>query len=108
MPEMSPEQMQAMEAAEGEAKPEGGQGGDVMAKVEAVGQGLSELAQMLDQSQGATDQDREEMAQLISLFTGLVERKLGGGGEQGAKPEQGVLPADGGAKGVPMGPQGRM
>ena len=116
MPGMSPEEMAAMqaEAQGGGGAPEGG--GDQMGAAtkiaQDVGGGLAKLAEMLDGSQGATDQDRQQMAQIISLYTDLVEKKLGGSApgedmppEEGPMPAQ--LPAEGGAKGVPMGPQGR-
>lgn len=118
MAEMSPEQMQAMQGAaaqeEGPADPQDGDqqgGGDIVAKVQSVGAGLAELGDILDKAQGTTDQDREEMSQCISLFSGLVQRKLGGGEAEAEGPmpaDQGMASAMGGAKGVPMGPQGRM
>lgn len=110
--------MQAAAAQEdqGEPQDDGGAeagGGDVTKLVQTVGQGLQELGDILNKSQGATDQDRQQMAQIMSLFVDLVEKKLGGQSPgQDAPPEdpQGpsAVPADAGLKGQPMGPQSRM
>jgi hypothetical protein len=101
-----------MEEMEQEA-PEQAAGGATKL-VQQVGEGLGKLAQMLDGSQGVTEQDRGMMAQIMSLFTELVEKKLGGSAPGEDRPpeelpaDQGAVPAMGGAKGVPMGPQARM
>ena len=108
MPDLSPEEMAAMQGQE-----EKQEGGDATMLVKEVGSGLAQLAQMLDKSPGCTDQDREQMGQVMSLFTDLVEKKLGGSapGEDQAPEEmpadQGAVSAQGGMKGVPMGPQSR-
>lgn len=108
---MSPEEMQAMQS---QAQPEGADGGGAGAATKIaqdVGQGLAKLAEMLDGSQGATDQDRQMMAQIMSLFTELVEKKLGGSApgedQPSEEPMPREVPATGGASGVPMGPQTR-
>jgi len=78
---------------------------DVVSKVQAVGAGLSELAGLLDAGPDTSDDDRAQMAQIISMFSDLVEKKLGGGPQPA---DGGMVSAMGGEKGVPMGPQGKM
>lgn len=107
MPGMPPEAMAAQE--EGQEA-----GGSATKLVQDVGGGLAKLAEMLNGSQATTDQDRQQMAQIMDLFTDLVEKKLGGAqpGED-APPEempadQGAVPMQGGRTGKPMGPNTRM
>lgn len=109
MPGVTPEEMAAMQEQAGAGG--GDQTGQATKIAQDVGQGLAKLAEMLDGSQAATDQDRQQMAQIMSLYTDLVEKKLGGAGpgedpEAEAEPMPSEVPAMGGMKGVPMGPQG--
>lgn len=101
---MSPEDMQAMQGKEQEGP------GDATALVQKGGEILAQLAEMLNGSQGTTDQDRDQMAQIISLFTDLAEKKLSQAPGQDAPAEevqaQAPMSAEGGLNGVPMGPQG--
>jgi len=48
------------------------------------------------------------MSQIMQMVGDLAEEKLGGGAEAEEMPpaDQGAVPAMGGMKGVPMGPQG--
>lgn len=78
-----------------------------------VGQGLSQLVDMLDKSPATTEADRAQAAKVLDLFVDLIERKLGGqapGQDAAPEPEQmpSMISAQGGMKGVPMGPQSRM
>lgn len=113
MPEMTPEEMAMMQEQAAGAEGGGDAAGKATQLAKQVGDGLSQLGEMLNGSQAATDQDRSQMAQIMELYIDLVERKLGGAAPgQDAPPEempagQGAAPAMGGAKGVPMGPQGR-
>lgn len=102
---IAPEEMAAMQSQGG--KPQDGQ---VTALVKQVGDGLAKLSEMLNGSQAATDADREQMAGIMSSYVDLVEKKLGSAGP-GEDPEpeapSGAVPMEGGAKGIPMGPQTR-
>ena len=83
---------------------------DVMGIVQSVGKGLASLAELLNQSQAATDQDRQMMAGVIDGFSQLVEKNLGGQepGQDAPMPaEQGMQPMNGGPGAVPMGPNTR-
>lgn len=108
--DMTPEEMATMQEQGGE----GDQMGQATELAQQAGEALSKLAQMLDGSQAATEADRAQMAQIMDLFVDLVEKKLGGSAPgEDAPPEempagQGAVPAMGGPRGVPMGPQGRM
>jgi hypothetical protein len=105
MPDISPEEMAKMQEQAGSAP----NGGEATALAQQVGEGLSKLADMLDASPGATDEDRAKMAQVMQGFVELVEKNLAGSAP-GQNPEEegpsAPIPAMGGAKGVPMGPQG--
>lgn len=107
---MTPEDMAAMQAEAGKE-----QGAGAATKIaQEVGAGLGKLAEMLDSSQGTTDEDRAQMAQIMSLYTDLVEKKLSASpGENPQEPEAApvegqAISAEGGPKGVPMGPNTRM
>lgn len=104
--QMSPEEMSAMQQQAGKDS-----SGGVTKLAQQVGQGLSQLSDMLDSSQGATDADKAQMQQILSLFVDLVEKKLGGTEPgQDAAPDGGEMsqvPADAGRSGQPMGPQSR-
>lgn len=108
MPGISPEEMAAMQGA-GEQQ-EGP--GDITKIAQQVGDGLNQLAEALNNSEAATDQDREKMSMVMNGFIELVEKNLGGSApgedpEAEPQPEQDVVPADAGRNGVPMGPQAR-
>ncbi len=87
------------------------EGGAMTAKAKQAGQLLAELSEALNASPGATDQDKEKMAMVLNGFIELVESNLSQGpGQDAPQPEAPGLsevPAVGGAKGVPMGPQSR-
>ena len=107
MADLKPEEMEAMQAQAGQDKV-----GQVTKLAQQVGQGLSQLSQILDGSQGTTDQDKQQMGQIMSLYIDLVEKKLGGSapGEDApeeAKPEMNQVPMQAGRGGVPVGPQTR-
>jgi hypothetical protein len=111
MPGISPEEMAQMQAQAGPQE-EQGEGGDITKLVQSVGEGLNHLAEALNASQAATDQDREQMSQILSSFSNLVEKNLGAGPGEDPQaeemPAQGAISPEGGAKGVPMGPNSRM
>ena len=109
MPGISPEEMAQMQA---EAGGEQDGPGDITKLAQQVGDGLNKLAETLNNSPAATDQDREKMAMVMNGFIELVEKNLGGAApgedpEAEPQPEQDVVPADAGRGGVPMGPQAR-
>lgn len=102
-----------MEDNEGVAVENENEGGDITKLVQDVGAGLQKLSQVLDGSQGVTEEDRAQMAQVMSGFVDLVEKRLGNtqpgqNPEEEEMPMQKAVPAEGGLKGVPMGPQGKM
>lgn len=109
MPQMSPEEMQAMQQ---QANPQAGgdESGAISQKVQMVGQGLSDLIKVIASSQASTDQDKQNASAAMQAYMALVD---GLGQESGQDPEapqqadQGNIPADQGANGVPMGPQTR-
>lgn len=99
---VSPEEMAAMQAQAGKDT-----GGGVTKLAQQVGQGLQKLSEMLDSAPGTTDQDKQQMAQILSSFVDLVEKKLAGQ-EPGTDPEAQSLsqvPSDAGMNGKPMGPE---
>lgn len=104
--EISPEEMAAMQEQAGKKTDQ-----PVTKLVQEVGQGLSKLSDMLSGSQGATDEDRQQMQQIMDLYIDLVEKKLGSAGPgenpESEEPEMGQVPMQQGQKGVPMGPQSR-
>ncbi len=91
--------------------PEADGAGKMVDLAKQGGEILSQLAAAIDASPAATDEDRAQAAQIMDLYIDLVERQLGGaspGESPDAVPaDPGMMPAMGGAKGVPMGPQGR-
>ncbi len=109
MPEISPEEVSAMQAQEG--KDDGM--GQVTKLAQDVGQGLAKLSDLLNSSDAATDEDRAQMSEILNSFVDLVEKKLGAAPGQNPEEEE-VLPAgnavsmQGGLKGKPMGPESRM
>lgn len=101
---MRHEDMEGMKA-EGKEEP-----GGISKIVEQVGAGLSQLADAFDGSDATTDQDRAALADIMSKFSALVEKQMsaapGEDPEAEDDPSTSVVSAMGGAKGVPMGPQG--
>lgn len=90
--------------AQPQAAPEAPQ--DPMMVLESVASGLSQLSEMLNADQSTTDDQRAKMSQIMQMVGDLAEEKLGGGEEGMSPADQGAVPAMGGMKGVPMGPQG--
>lgn len=112
MPEMSPEEISAMQEQAGGGGPEGG--GDITKLLQQGGEILARISDVVGNSGAATDQDREQFAGIMNSYIDFVENKLGGAGPGEDVPEEeppggmGAVSAMGGAKGVPMGPQSRM
>lgn len=106
MAELSKEEMAMMQESAGK-----NQGGDVTKMAQDVGQGLSQLAEAINASGAATDQDKQKIAQVLEMYIDLVENGLGQAPGQDpeaeAEPEMAQVPADQGRGGVPMGPQSR-
>lgn len=105
---MTPEEMEQMK---GEAGAEGPQDQEPISQlVQEVGQGLSKLIQVINQSQASTDQDRESASNVMQAYMGLVD---GLGQEAGQNPEapqqadMGAVPMQAGQSGKPMGPETR-
>lgn len=105
MPGMPPEQMPP-QAPEGE----GGGMGDVVELAKQVGEGLAKLSDLLNSSEQVGDDDRAQMSGILTQYADLVEKKLGGAPaeEEPIPADMGAVPAMGGMKGVPGGPQSRM
>jgi hypothetical protein len=87
--------------------------GAITKLAQQVGDGLMKLSDALNNSPAATDQDREQMAQVLNGFIDLVEKKLGGSAPGEDSPDDQELvdsgvPTAAGPKGVPMGPNTRM
>jgi hypothetical protein len=87
------------------APAEGG-GPDLMGLVEKIGTGLDELAQVINSSDAASDEDRQDIGIIMDKFMGMVQRQMGGATTEPMGAD--MVPADGGMTGVPMGPQGRV
>lgn len=105
MPAMPPEAMPPEQGAPAE-----GGGQDVIELAKSVGEGLVKLSDLMGSSGAVEEQDIAQMSQILSMYSDLVEKKLGGSPEaQGPVPaEPGVVSAQGGPNGVPAGPQSRM
>lgn len=104
MPEITPEEMSQMQS---QAKPH--DIGSVTKLAQDVAKGLQELQGLLNEGKGTTDQDRQQMDQIMDLFVDLVEKKLAGS-EPGEDPaeenaELNQVPMDAGMNGKPIGPQ---
>lgn len=100
---MTPEEMEAMQ---GEGQPQA----PISDLVQQVGQGLSKLVQVINQSQASTDQDRQAASAVMESYMGLVDGLGQEAGENAPEPEQadmGAVPMQAGQKGQPMGPQTR-
>lgn len=100
--QVSQEEMAAMQAQAGKSNDT-----PITKLVQDVGQGLSKLAEVLNSSDAATDQDKEQMSGIMSAFMDLVEKQLGGSGPGQNQEAESLsqVPVQQGAKGVPMGPQ---
>lgn len=99
---MGPEDMAALKAQAG-AKDQG----SLVDLAQQVASGLQKLSQALDRAPGATPEEKDQMAGILSGFMDLVEKKLGAeaggeGEEEDAEPADSALPMEGGASGVPM------
>lgn len=108
MPQMSPEEMQAMQQQAGGGEESAESGGSVSKMVQDIGQGLSELMKVIDKSPSSTDQDRQNASDVMKSYMNLVEGLGQESGQDAPPPEQadqGSVPAEGGLNGVPMGPQ---
>jgi hypothetical protein len=97
MAELSPEEMAAMQDEAGKKGP------DLVALTKQTAQGLQQLAEALNRSPQATPDEKDQMAQILSGYMDLVEKKLGqeAGGEQEPETEAPV-PMEAGTKGVPL------
>lgn len=99
MPGMSPEEMAQLQAQAGKD-----QGPSIIDTAKQVGEGLNKLGAALERGQGSPE-EKQQMAQIISLYADLVEKKLGGEPSSGAPEEPeapSAVPMEGGLKGVPM------
>lgn len=98
---IAPEEMQAMHEKMGK------KGGGVTEIIQSTGQGLSDLAQMIDKSPASTPEDKDMMMQIMQMFSTLVEKQLSQAPGQNPAGEPGPreMPMEG--QGVPMGPQMR-
>lgn len=101
---MSPQEMEELQAMGGKKD-----GVGAATKIaQEVAMGLKQLSEMLAGSQGATDQDKQQMDQIMSMFVDLVEKKLAGqapGQDPEAEAPLKEMPMQQGMNGVPMGPQ---
>lgn len=104
--EISPEEMAAMQEQSGKANQQ-----PITKLVQDVGQGLSKISEVLNSAEGATDQDRNQMSQIMNMFIDLVEKQLGdnGPGEnaQEENAELSQVPMQQGRGGMPVGPNVR-
>ncbi len=105
MADMSPDEMAALQEQSGIAPKEGG----ITKLVKEIGTGLSQLAEVIENSPKATDEDRATIGQILQMFVELIERKLANAqpGENPPSDEDAIsqpIPANAGPKGVPVGP----
>jgi len=102
MADMNAQDMDMMKKEAGmEQKP-----GKVVEVAQSTGQGLAFLASELQKA--GSDEDKAKMAQLIQLYNELLEDNLAEKPEDEAMPaDQGVVSAQGGMNGMPMGPNTR-
>lgn len=87
--------------------------GAITKTAQSVGQGLAKLSEALNASQGVTDKDRAQMAQIMDLYVDLIENKLTQDAGQNPPEEQAMpveqpISAEAGLNGVPMNPTKRM
>lgn len=87
--------MEAQEQASGQAG--GGQMGQLVMN---VGKGLSMIASVLDRAEGAPDELKAEMADIMARFQGVVEAMSGQAQEQEEPEEQ--APQQSRSKAIPM------
>ena len=107
---MSPEEMSAMQKKAG--APQGSPATDLVKKIGAM---LGQLGQMIDSDPNVEPKEKEQMAQIMSLFVDLVENKLGSGsaqedmaeGEMGSSETPKEVSSISGRSGVPVGPQSK-
>lgn len=77
---------------------------DPMALLQAFGDISNKLSQFL-----TTDEEKAKFSQAIGMIADIAEAKMGGGSEDEEMPaDMGAVPAMGGPKGQPMGPQSKM
>ena len=100
MAQMSPEDMAMMKEQAG-AK----EGPGVVETAQGVGEGLTKLADAMSKSGAVSDEDKAKMSQIMQLYGELVESNLSQAPEVEQEPD--IVSAQGGAQGVPMGPNVR-
>ena len=93
------EEMMPEQAPQEGAPKEGGQN-QAQVLLAGVSMAMGKVAEMLPQI-GGSEQDQQEMAQLMSQYQEIIGRVMGGG--EPAKPQPGQAPVEAGANGVPMG-----
>lgn len=116
---VGPQDMAALQAAAGKGGPpgQGGDpsggappaGGDVTKLAQALGNGLSQFAKIIEASPSTTPEDKQQMEDILDAFVDLVERALAGANPgENAPPaggpmraDQGQVPMEGGMNGVP-------
>lgn len=89
--------MEAQEQASGQAG--GGQMGQLVMN---VGKGLSMIASVLDRAEGAPDELKAEMADIMARFQGVVEAMSGQAQEQEQEEPEEQAPQQPRSKAVPM------
>lgn len=102
--QMSPEEMQAMQQQSGKDNSQ-----NATQLVQQVGQGLSQLADMINKMPSTGPEARQAIMKAMQAYSDAVDILQGKEAEQaGPMPaDQGAVPMEGGAQGQPMGPQGR-
>jgi hypothetical protein len=101
---MTPEEMTAMQKQKGEGNPQA-----ITGLVEQVGTGLGQLAEMMNKLPQAGPEMRAAMMSAMEAFKKAVTVMQGGQAEADDETMEGegAVAMEGGAKGVPMGPQMR-
>lgn len=98
---MGPEEMAAMQEQAGKE-----QGPSLIDLAKQVGEGLQKLSMAMDKSPNSTPEEKDQMAQVLSGYIDLVEKKLGSeAGAPGAESEDeapAAVSMEGGHSGVPM------
>lgn len=96
----SPEEAESPEET---AKEGPGDQEDPVELAQEVGQGLSQLADMVSKS--GSPEMKQQIGQILQMYTEFVQSAMGGEGPQTQPEGQGQIPMTQGASGVPMGPQ---
>lgn len=88
----------------GAPAPAGGEGGGGVADaIVGIDAGLAKLAKATAENPQVPDGAKAAIQSALDAFRAFTDQLTGGGGEEGAPPAQGAVPAMAGPGGVPVG-----